>query len=160
MNTLGFIATRPLTKDRMDMATTYAGFRPMESKRDPNAGEIMISVSAAVDPKMDRVDVARSDPIASIRAGAGENATNADDAVVRKDDVRNTDMSLRLQITDDDDFDCVEGDEADDAESSFFASLALPFVLLSFVEVDCIDFLFGAVDPPLTKMGDVVEFSF
>ena len=40
-----------------------------------------------------------------MRAGAGENATNADDAVVRKDDVKNTIMSLRFQDVDDNDCD-------------------------------------------------------
>lgn len=103
--TVGFIATTPFTAAMIAMATKNAGFRPMESRRDPNAGEIMISVSAAEDPRMDKVDVARSDPISSMRAGAGEKATNADDAVVRKDDVRNIIMSLRFQDDVDDDCD-------------------------------------------------------
>ena len=102
--TVGLIATTPFTAAIIAIATRNAGFRPMESRRDPNAGEIMISVRAAEDPKMDKVDVARSDPISSMRAGAGENATNADDAVVRKDDVKNTIISLRVQDVDDDDW--------------------------------------------------------
>ena len=57
----------------------------MESSNDPSAGMVMISVNAEVAARMDRVDVARSDPIASISAGAGEKETNADDATVKKE---------------------------------------------------------------------------
>jgi hypothetical protein len=53
---------------------------------DPNAGDMMISVSAALADKIDKVDVARSVPISATRAGAGENATRAKDRTIKKDD--------------------------------------------------------------------------
>lgn len=53
----------------------------------------------------------------------------------------------------------MEGDETGDEDASFLAALVDLFVLFSTVEADCIDFVFGiAVDPPLTKIDDVVGF--
>ena len=83
----GLNATIPWISAIIDTAQMNAGFRPIESSKDPKAGEIIISVSAAVDPSMDNVDVARSDPIASMRNGAGEKATKDEATIVRKDDV-------------------------------------------------------------------------
>lgn len=149
----GFIATSPCTKATIDIADMNAGFRPMESNRDPTAGEIIISVSAALAARVDKVDVARSDPIASMRAGAGENATKAEDATVKKDDARKIIMSLRVQDSDEDDG---GRDNATAVDLSFFKTLVCPFFLLLIVETYCIDFLFCVVDPPRTKMDFAV----
>ena len=63
-------------------------------------------------------------------------------------------MSLWLHdsIGDDENDDgCVLGEAAAIVDSSFFEELVGPFFLSLFVEVDSAFFLFGDVDPPLTK---------
>ena len=152
-STEGFIATTPFVKARADMEYMKAGFRPIESNNDPSAGIVMISVSADVAARVDRVDVARSYPMASMSAGAGEKETNAEDATVKKDEDKKTNMSLRVQ-------DAVgEGDEgggvlpADTGvvDLSFVEIFVRPFCSLLTVAADSVVFIFGVVDPPLTK---------
>lgn len=150
----GFNATTPLTNAMAATEYINAGFRPMESSNDPSAGMVMISVNAEVAARMDRVDVARSDPIASISAGAGEKETKADDATVKKDEVRKTDMSLRVHGAsgEDDDGDCVLAEATVVVDLSFVEIFVCPFfVSLLSVGADSAFFLFGAVDPPRTK---------
>ena len=152
-STEGFIATTPFVNARADMEYMKAGFRPIESNNDPSAGIVMISVSAEVAARVDRVDVARSYPIASMSAGAGEKETNAEDATVKKDEDKKTNMSLRVQ-------DAVgEGDEgggvlpADTGvvDLSFVEIFVRPLCSLLTVAADSVVFIFGVVDPPLTK---------
>jgi hypothetical protein len=90
----------------------------MESSRPPNAGEMIISVNAAHAAIMDKVDVARSDPISAMRTGAGENPTKDADKTMKKDADRNTPKSLRVQDSDadadeDDNDDVVDDDVVD-----------------------------------------------
>ena len=138
-----------------------AGFRPMESSRDPTAGETKISVSAAHDAMMDKVDVARSDPISAMRARAGENETKAWDTIYKKDDSRKIDKSLGVQdaAADDDDDDGVDDEAGDDnvvADLSFFEEP--PLFSLLFECADCCFFLFCIVDPPLKKIDRLGGF--
>lgn len=91
-----WMLTAPFTNPIEINANINAGLRPVESNSDPKTGEMIISVRAEHALRMDSVDVARSDPISAIRAGAGENATIANDRTIRKDDDWNTARSLRL----------------------------------------------------------------
>jgi len=84
--TEGWIETAPFATVIANRVNIKAGFRPKESSMDPNAGDIMISSSAALAAKIDKVDVARSVPISAMRAGAGANATRANARTIKKDD--------------------------------------------------------------------------
>lgn len=143
--------TNPCTKAMQDSAKMIAGFRPIESNKDPNAGEIIISVNAAHAAIVDRVDVARSDPISAMRAGAGEKATKVEDKVKKKDDDRKTIKSLRLQDAD------ADADDGDDVRSFllFVAFNSFPFSL-RFVLADRSNSVRRIVDPPLRKIDAVV----
>jgi hypothetical protein len=84
--TEGWIETAPFAIAIDSIVKIKAGFLPIESSMEPNAGDMIISVSPALADKMDKVDVARSIPISAMRAGAGENATRATDSTIKKDD--------------------------------------------------------------------------
>ncbi len=151
--TEGFIATTPCTNAIADMEYMNAGFRPIESNKDPSAGIVMISVSADVAARVDRVDVARSNPIASMSAGAGEKATSAEDATVKKDDVKKTNMSLRVHdaVGEGDDGGGLLAADTGVVDLSFCDMFVCPFFSLLSIVADSVVFTFGVVDPPLTK---------
>lgn len=116
-----------------------AGFRPVESRRDPTAGDTKISVSAAHAAMMDNVDVARSDPISATRARAGEKETKALHTMYKKDDNRKTLKSEGVQDVDGDDVDGDVGEEVgDDIAVVELSSFEVPPLFSSsFVCADC-----------------------
>jgi hypothetical protein len=99
VNTDEWRLTAPLTNPMESNVNINAGFRPMESSKDPKVGEMNICVSAAHADKIDNVDVARSDPSSAMRAGAGENPTMVKERTMRKEDDWNKAKSLLLQGT-------------------------------------------------------------
>lgn len=86
VKTDGFKDTAPLATVNSNRVHNKADFLPTTSSKEPNAGERIISAKAAPADRMDRMEVARSVPIFSTRAGAGENATNATERMIKKDD--------------------------------------------------------------------------
>ena len=146
--------TNPFMKAAQDIARMSAGFLPMESSRDPNAGENIISVNAAHAAITDNVDVARSNPISAMSAGAGENETKEADRTMKKHDDRKTARSLRDHAIDRAD----DGGGFDDGIiiSSFFEVSTTSISPSLFVSIDGVTFLFCiVVDPPLSNNGVV-----
>ena len=86
VTTEGWIDTAPFARAIANRVKTKAGFRPIESSMEPNADDIIISVSPALADKIDKVDVARSIPISAMRAGAGENPTRATERMIKKEE--------------------------------------------------------------------------
>jgi hypothetical protein len=79
----GRIATTALAITTGRMADTSTGLRPTESINDPIVGEKAISKRAAVAERIESVLAATSVPSRSIKAGAGEKATNPDPATIK-----------------------------------------------------------------------------
>lgn len=79
----GRIATTALAIMTGRMADTNTGLRPTASINDPMVGEKAISKRAAVAERIESVLAATSVPSRSIKAGAGEKATNPDPATIK-----------------------------------------------------------------------------
>mmetsp|Transcript_15899 Transcript_15899/g.36810 ORF Transcript_15899/g.36810 Transcript_15899/m.36810 type:complete len:239 (-) Transcript_15899:133-849(-) len=152
-----WILTSPCTKAMHDIVNISAGFRPIESSKDPKAGEIIISVNAAQAAIIDSVDVARSDPISAIRAGAGEKATRVVDKRDRNEDDCKTAKVLPCENSDVDAIVERVGSVCGVVDS-VFSKLSTSFkIAFAFVSARSIAFFLCIVDPPLRHKENSLE---